>query len=110
MRNELVDLVLAWWERQGVENIGNRDYNANLYRVIMMARFGQDGYREKQLIETVQGGSGVDLSQLTAAERESLAALLQKAKLQTVATTSLPQTDQPRRSSQKPRVSGSSVH
>ena len=104
------DLALAWWERQGVENIGNRDYNANLYRVIMMARFGQDGYREKQLIETVQGGSGVDLSQLTAAERESLAALLQKAKLQTAATTSLPQTDQPPRSSQKPRVSGSSVH
>jgi hypothetical protein len=76
------DLALAWWERQGIENLGNRDYNANLYRIIMMARFGQDGYREKQVVETVQGGSGVDLRQLTPAERETLAALLIKAKIQ----------------------------
>jgi hypothetical protein len=73
------DLALAWWGRQGVENIGNRDYNANLYRVIMMARFGQDGYREKQVIETVHGGSGIDLRLLTPAEREVLAVLLTKA-------------------------------
>jgi hypothetical protein len=76
------DLGLAWWERQGIENLGNRDYNANLYRIIMMARFGQDGYREKQVVETVQGPSGVDLRQLTAAERETLEALLIKAKVQ----------------------------
>jgi hypothetical protein len=37
------DLALAWWERKGLENTGNRDFNSNLYRIIMMARFGQDG-------------------------------------------------------------------
>ena len=73
------DLALAWWERKGLENAGNRDFNSNLYRIIMMARFGQDGYREKQVVETVQGGSGIDVGQLTPAEREVLAALLQKA-------------------------------
>jgi transposase len=81
------DLALAWWERIGLENTGNRDFNANLYRVIMMARFGQDGYREKQVIEPVQGGSGVDVRQLTPAEREMLAALLTKAKIQQPNTT-----------------------
>jgi hypothetical protein len=86
------DLALAWWERQGIENLGNRDYNANLYRIIMMARFGQDGYREKQVVETVQGGSGVDFRQLTPAERETLGALLTKAKI--------PQPEQPSAASQ----------
>src|SRR5262245_35566329 len=35
------DLALAWWERKGLENTGNRDFNSNLYRIIMMARFGR---------------------------------------------------------------------
>jgi hypothetical protein len=81
------DLALAWWERIGLENTGNRDFNSNLYRVIMMARFGQDGYREKQVSEPVQGGSGVDVRQLTPAEREMLAALLIKAKIKQPNTT-----------------------
>jgi hypothetical protein len=78
------DLALAWWERKGLENAGNRDFNSNLYRIIMMARFGQDGYREKQVIETVQGASGVDVSLLSSEERETLAALLEKAKTEAV--------------------------
>jgi hypothetical protein len=38
---------------------------------------------EKQVIETVQGASGVDLSLLSPEEREALAALLTKAQAQT---------------------------
>jgi transposase len=100
------DLALAWWERVGLENTGNRDFNSNLYRVIMMARFGQDGYREKQVIETVQGGSGIDLKQLSPAERETLAVLLSKARI--------PQPNTPSTTAgiEKPGESepGSSVH
>ena len=70
---------MAWWERKGLENTGNRDFNSNLYRIIMMARFGQDGYREKHVIETVQGAPGIDLSLLTSEEREELARLLSRA-------------------------------
>ena len=77
------DLALAWWERKGLENTGNRDFNSNLYRIIMMARFGQDGYREKQIIETVQGAPCADLRQLSPEEREQLAVLLRKATPQT---------------------------
>jgi transposase len=84
------DLARAWWERIGLENAGNRDFNSNLYRVIMMARFGQDGYREKQVIETVQVASGTDLRQLSSEEREQLAALLQKAKTPPTPDTALP--------------------
>jgi hypothetical protein len=106
------DLALAWWERKGLENTGNRDFNSNLYRIIMMARFGQDGYREKQVIETVQGAPGVDLSLLSPEERESLAAMLRKASPQTAPAISPPLTQSEESADIKPdgQASRSSVH
>jgi hypothetical protein len=106
------DLALAWWERKGLENTGNRDFNSNLYRIIMMARFGQDGYREKQVIETVQGASGVDISLLSPEEREALAALLTKAQAQTASATfpSSSQAAEPADTKPETQVSRDSVH
>jgi hypothetical protein len=102
------DLALAWWERKGLENANNRDFNSNLYRIIMMARFGQDGYREKQVIETVQGPSGVDLRRLSPEERETLAALLTKAKI----APSHDRPDEPKPIDEKPKMAdlSGSVH
>lgn len=37
---------LAFYERQGRENLGNPRYNQGLYGKIMAARFPDDGYRE----------------------------------------------------------------
>jgi hypothetical protein len=45
------------------------------------ARFSADGYREKQVVEQHVAPSGVDLRQLSPEERETLAALLTKAKI-----------------------------
>jgi hypothetical protein len=106
------DLALAWWERKGLENTGNRDFNSNLYRIIMMARFGQDGYREKQVIETVQGAPGVDISLLSPEEREVLAAMLRKATPQKAPAASRPLTPADERADTKPddQVSRGSVH
>jgi hypothetical protein len=103
------DLALAWWERKGLENANNRDFNSNLYRIIMMARFGQDGYREKQVIETVQGASGVDLRLLSPEERETLAALLTKAKVQTPPAAS-PAEAVPAETKPETQVSRRAVH
>jgi hypothetical protein len=75
------ELALAYWERMGLANTGNRDFNSNLYRIIMAARFAADGYREKQVVEQHVAPSGVDLSQLSSEEREQLAVLLTKAKV-----------------------------
>ena len=75
-------LSLAWWERTGRENAGNRDFNSNLYRIIMMARFGADGYRERAIVEHVEGEAGLDLGKLEPAQREVLAQLLEAAKIQ----------------------------
>jgi hypothetical protein len=72
------ELALAHWERLGLANTGNREFNSNLYRIIMAARFAADGYREKQVIEQQVTPSGVDLSRLTDEEREQLAALIMK--------------------------------
>jgi hypothetical protein len=47
----------------------------------MAARFSAGGYREKQVVEQHVAPSGVDLRQLSPEERESLAALLTKAKI-----------------------------
>jgi hypothetical protein len=104
------DLALAWWERKGLENTGNRDFNSNLYRIIMMARFGQDGYREKQVIETVQGAPGVDLSLLSPEEREALAAMLRKATPKTAPAASPPLTQTDERIKPDGQVSRGSVH
>ena len=56
----------------------------------MMARFGVDGYREKQVIEHIQSEPGVDLSQLSPEDREKLAALLERAQTEQVASDSKP--------------------
>ena len=106
------DLALAWWERKGLENTGNRDFNSNLYRIIMMARFGQDGYREKQIIETVQGAPCADLRQLSPEEREQLAVLLRKATPQTAPApfASSSQVTEPAEIKPETQVSRGSVH
>jgi hypothetical protein len=75
------ELALAYWERLGLANTGNRDFNSNLYRVIMAARFAADGYRERQVIEPQVAPSGVDLTRLSSEEREQLAVLLTKAQV-----------------------------
>jgi hypothetical protein len=72
---------LAYWERLGLANAGNRDFNSNLYRIVMVARLAADGYRERQVIEQQVAPSGVDLSQLSSEVREGLAELLIKAKV-----------------------------
>lgn len=36
----------AWWEREGLANLGNRTYNTRLYEVMTKAMFPQD-YRER---------------------------------------------------------------
>jgi hypothetical protein len=86
------ELSLAYWEQLGLANTGNRDFNSNLYRVIMAARFAADGYREKQVIEQQVAPSGVDVSRLTPEEQEQLAALLMKTKIPPQPAAQLPPT------------------
>jgi hypothetical protein len=75
-----------------------------------MARFGQDGYREKQVIETVQGASGVDLRLLSSEERETLAALLTKAQVQTPPAASAAEAVQPAETKSDTQLSRGAVH
>ncbi len=44
------ELSLAWWERSGRENICNRDFNANAYRLQVCNRFPDD-WRDQQRLE-----------------------------------------------------------
>ena len=44
------DYSLAWWERQGLEGIWSRDFNANAYRLQMMNRFPAD-WRDTHQVE-----------------------------------------------------------
>ena len=105
------DLALAWWERKGLENTGNRDFNSNLYRVIMMARFGQDGYREKQVIETVRASRSSTWRSSARTEREALALLLSKAKIAEPAVPqALPKTVKPIDDTPGTADPGRSVH
>jgi hypothetical protein len=81
------ELSLAYWEGLARNQVGNRDFNSNLYRIAMLGRFSAE-YRESKVVVEHQQPSGVDLSQLSPEEREALAALLSKAKPQTAAATS----------------------
>jgi hypothetical protein len=76
------ELSLAYWEGLARNQVGNRDFNSNLYRIAMLGRFSAE-YREGKVVVEHQQPSGVDLSKLSPEEREQLAALLQKAKIPT---------------------------
>lgn len=71
---------LSYWEKLARENAGNRDFNSNLYRIAMLGRFSAE-YRESRIVIEKQPEAPVDLSKLSADEREQLAALLRKAKV-----------------------------
>jgi hypothetical protein len=106
------ELALAYWERLGLANTGNRDFNSNLYRIIMAARFAADGYREKQVIEQQVAPSGIDASRLSPEEREQFAALLTKIKVpqQPTVTAGLPETGEAAAESRKPPGMRGPVH
>jgi hypothetical protein len=74
------ELSLAFWEGLARSQVGNRDFNSNLYRIAMQGRFSAE-YREGKVVIEHQQPSGVDLSKLSPREREQLAALLIKAKV-----------------------------
>jgi hypothetical protein len=44
------ELSLAWWDSQGRNNICNRDFNANAYRLQVCNRFPDD-WRDQQRLE-----------------------------------------------------------
>jgi hypothetical protein len=72
---------LAHWEGLARNQVGNRDFNSNLYRIAMLGRFSAE-YRESKVVVEHQQPSGVDLSMLSPEQQEQLAALLQAAKTQ----------------------------
>jgi hypothetical protein len=73
------DISLAWWEALARNNTTARDFNANLYRVVMAARFPDHGYRERVTVENTPGPLPVDLKALSPEERDALADLLERA-------------------------------
>jgi hypothetical protein len=66
------ELSLAYWEGLARNQVGNRDFNSNLYRIAMLGRFSAE-YRESKVVVEHQQPSGVDLSQLSSEQREQLA-------------------------------------
>ena len=74
------DLSLAWWERRARRNVDSRDFNANLYRIVVGARFPDHGYKDLGIVQNAPAALPVDLSALSPAERDALQALLLKAK------------------------------
>lgn len=73
---------LAWWEAEAKANIGNRNFNALLYRVAMSGRFPSE-YRESQnaaVSVTVNTAPDLRLDNLSAEDRAALRLLLDKAK------------------------------
>ena len=53
----------AWWEAKGQDAIGDRNFNANLYKLSLAARF-RDDYTERKEITGADGGP-VQLQALT---------------------------------------------
>ena len=75
----------AWWEAKGQESIGDRNFNANLYKISMSARF-RDDYTERKEITGADGGAVkiesniVDSRELDADQRAALRKILLAAK------------------------------
>lgn len=57
------EFSLAWWEKQGLEGIWSRDFNANAYRLQMMNRFPDD-WRDRQELEFKSSLANLDVSRL----------------------------------------------
>jgi hypothetical protein len=74
------ELSLAFWEGLARRQVGNRDFNSNLYRIAMQGRFSTE-YREAKVVVEQPQPCPVDVSRLTPDEREQLAALLNKIKI-----------------------------
>jgi transposase len=55
---------LAWWERQGLEGIWSRDFNAHAYRLQVLNRF-PDEWRDHKSLELHGGLATIDLSSLS---------------------------------------------
>lgn len=72
-------LALAWFEQAGQRGIDSRDFNSNLYRIVMAGRFPAE-YRDSKIVEHIQAPADLDLGKLTPEERTGLATLLGKAK------------------------------
>ena len=101
------ELSLAYWEGLARKQVGNRDFNSNLYRIAMLGRFSAE-YREGKVVVEHQQPSGVDLSKLSPEEREQLAALLQKAMIRT--SPGLPDGEKPVEDKPQMADSRGSVH
>jgi hypothetical protein len=100
-------LSLAHWEGLARSQVGNRDFNSNLYRIAMLGRFSAE-YRESKVVVEHQQPSGVDLSRLSPEQREQLAALLRAAKTQP--SQDLPNADTPAEDKPQTADSRGSVH
>ena len=74
-------MALAWWERQGVQNIGSPDYIADPYAWSWW-RVSSRMVTAKSSHRGGAGGSGIDVGQLAPAEREGSPVLLAKAEIQ----------------------------
>lgn len=75
----------SWWEAKGQESIGDRNFNANLYKISMSARF-RDDYTERKEITGADGGAVkiesnvVDSRELDPDQRAALRNILLAAK------------------------------
>ena len=101
------ELSLAYWEGLARSQVGNRDFNSNLYRIAMLGRFSAE-YREGKVVVEHQQPSGVDLSKLSPEEREQLEALLKKAMIRT--SPGLPDSEKPVEDKPQTADSRGSVH
>ena len=101
------ELSLAFWEGLARKQVGNRDFNSNLYRIAMLGRFSAE-YREGKVVVEHQQPSGVDLSKLSPEEREQLEALLKKAMIRT--SPGLPDGEKPVEDKLQTADSRGSVH
>ncbi len=57
------EFSLAWWEKQGLEGIWSRDFNAQAYRLQVMNRFPDD-WRDRQQVELKGSLANLDLNKL----------------------------------------------
>lgn len=82
-------LALAWFESAGRLGMANREFNSNLYRVVMAGRFPAE-YRDSKVIEHIAAPTNLDLGKLSPDERGALATLLGKARATPDATPAEP--------------------
>ena len=53
----------AWWEKQGLDNLSERNFNANLYKLHMVNRFPDD-WKDQRQIEVKTALDKLDLAKL----------------------------------------------